>query len=72
VGRHGRDHPHQRTGAGREHVGRGPARAHAAMCVYLAPILNGPKLTKPQDVNTPKATAAVAKALLDTALPELS
>jgi lysophospholipase L1-like esterase len=50
----------------------GAARAHEAVCVYLAPILNGPKLTTPQDVNTPKAMATVAKALLDTGLPELS
>ena len=50
----------------------GPARAHAAVCIYLAPILNGPNLTKPQDVNTPKAMATVAKALLDTGLPELN
>jgi lysophospholipase L1-like esterase len=49
----------------------GPARAHSAVCVYLAPVLNGPKLTTPQDVNTPKAMASVARALLATGLPEL-
>ena len=45
--------------------------AHAAVCVYLGPLLNGPELTTPQDVNTPKAMAAVAQALLATGLPEL-
>jgi lysophospholipase L1-like esterase len=50
----------------------GAARAHAAVCVYLAPVLNGPNLTSPQDVNTPKAMAAVARSLLSKRLPELN
>ena len=47
------------------------SRAHAAVCVYLGPVLNGPELITPQDVNTPEAMAAVAQALLATGLPEL-
>jgi hypothetical protein len=34
--------------------------------------LNGPNLTSPQDVNTPKAMAAVARSLLSKRLPELN
>ena len=49
----------------------GAAKAHAAVCVPLGPVLNGPDLLRPQDVNTPKAMKAVAQALLATGLPEL-
>jgi hypothetical protein len=47
------------------------SKAHAAVCVPLGPVLNGPHLLRPQDVNTPEAMKAVANALLATGLREL-
>ncbi|MGH9212049.1 MAG: SGNH/GDSL hydrolase family protein [Acidimicrobiales bacterium] len=46
--------------------------AHGAACVDLRPVLNGPDLTTPQDVNTQEAMQAVADAIFATGLPELA
>jgi len=47
------------------------AAKHGATCVDLRPVLNGPTLDKPQDVNTQEAMQAVADALLASGLDEL-
>jgi hypothetical protein len=41
------------------------------LCVDLRPVLNGPDLEQPRDVNTQEAMQAVADALVATGLPEL-
>ena len=47
------------------------ATAHSMKCVDLRPVLNGPSLDKPQDVETQAAMNKVADALLNTGLGEL-
>jgi hypothetical protein len=47
------------------------AAAHAAQCVDVRPILNGPNLDEPTDENSPENMQAIADALLETGLPEL-
>lgn len=47
------------------------AAAHKAICVDLRPVLNGPHLDQPRDVNTQTSMQAVADALLATGLTEL-
>ncbi len=47
------------------------AAEHDAVCVDLRPVLNGPHLDQPQDVNTQDAMQAVADALVDAGLEEL-
>lgn len=44
------------------------AEAHGALCIDLRPVLNGPALTTPQDVNTQAAMQAVADAVLAAGL----
>jgi lysophospholipase L1-like esterase len=50
----------------------GAAARHHAQCVDLRPVLNGPNLDEPRDVNTQEAMQAVADSLLATGLPELA
>jgi lysophospholipase L1-like esterase len=47
------------------------AARHHDQCVDLRPVLNGPELTVPVDVNTQDAMQAVADALMTIGLPEL-
>jgi hypothetical protein len=47
------------------------AARYVATCVDLRPVLNGPNLDQPQDVNTLEAMQAVADALLASGLDEL-
>ena len=47
------------------------AADHDGLCVDLRPVLNGPDLDQPRDVNTQEAMQAVADALVATGLPEL-
>lgn len=47
------------------------AAEHDDVCVDLRPVLNGPTLDQPQDVNTQHAMQAVADALVASGLQEL-
>jgi lysophospholipase L1-like esterase len=47
------------------------AAEHDGLCVDLRPVLNGPDLRQPRDVNTQEAMQAVADALVATGIPEL-
>ena len=47
------------------------AEAHNAQCVDLRPVLNGPNLDQPQDINTQEAMQAVADALVASGVAEL-
>lgn len=47
------------------------AQDHGAQCLDLRPVLNGPSLDQPRDVNSQDSMQAVADALLATGLPEL-
>ena len=46
------------------------AAEHDALCVDLRPVVNGPDLDQPRDINTQEAMQAVADALVATGLPE--
>ena len=47
------------------------AAEHGDACVDLRPVLNGPGLDEPRDVNTQEAMQAVADALVESGLAEL-
>jgi hypothetical protein len=47
------------------------AATHAAKCIDVRPVLNGPNLDQPVDENSAHSMQAVANALRDSGLPEL-